>query len=54
MNIPSCASVKAMMIITTFHMRNMPWRRCTMIEWMNAVIASQGISAEFSTGSHAQ
>ena len=54
MNIPNCAIVKAMMIITIFHIRNIPRRFCTMIECTNAVIASHGISAEFSTGSQAQ
>ena len=54
MNMPICARVKATMMITMFHIRNMPWRRWTMIECMKAVIASQGISAEFSTGSQAQ
>ena len=35
-------------------MRNMPRRFWTMMEWTNAVMASQGMRAEFSTGSHAQ
>ena len=54
MNIPICARVKATTMSTMFHMRNMPRRFWTMIEWTKAVIASHGISAEFSTGSQAQ
>ena len=54
MNIPICASVNAVIMSAMFHMRNIPRRFCTIMEWTNAVIASQGISAEFSTGSHAQ
>ena len=54
MNIPICAIVKPVMMITMFHMRNMPRRFCTIIEWTNAVMASHGMSAEFSTGSQAQ
>ena len=54
MNIPISASVKAMATRMMFHMRNIPRRFCTMIEWTKAVIASHGMSAEFSTGSHAQ
>ena len=54
MNMPICAIVNATMMRAMFHMRNIPRRFCTMMECTNAVIASQGISAEFSTGSHAQ
>ena len=43
-----------MSISAMFHMRNMPRLRCTMIEWMNAVNASHGISATFSIGSQLQ
>jgi hypothetical protein len=53
-NIPNCANVKLVMIRTIFHIRNMPLLFCTMIECTKAVIASHGIRAEFSTGSHAQ
>ena len=54
MNMPSWAMVKATMIIIMFHILNMPRRFWTMIECTNAVIASQGMRAEFSTGSQAQ
>ena len=54
MNIPICARVIATMIRTMFHMRNMPRLFWTMMEWTKAVMASHGMSAEFSTGSQAQ
>ena len=54
MNIPICAMKKATEMRMMFHMRNMPRRFWIMIECTKAVIASHGISAEFSTGSHAQ
>ena len=38
----------------TFQIRSMPRFSWTMIEWMNAVPVSHGISDAFSTGSHAQ
>ena len=37
-----------------FQTLSMPRRSCIMIEWMNAVPTSQGMSAEFSTGSQPQ
>ena len=37
-----------------FHMRNMPRRFCTMMEWTKAVSAIHGMNAAFSTGSQNQ
>ena len=41
-------------ISDTFQIRSMPRFSWTMIEWMNAVPVSQGMSDAFSTGSQAQ
>jgi hypothetical protein len=54
MNMPYSASPKATFIKTMFHMRNIPRRFCTIIEWTKAVKASQGMKAAFSTGSQNQ
>ena len=54
MNIPIWARKKATEMRMMFHIRNMPRRFWIMMEWTKAVMASHGISAEFSTGSHAQ
>ena len=54
MNIPIWAIENATAIRMMFHIRNIPRRFCTIIECTKAVIASQGMRAEFSTGSHAQ
>ena len=54
MKMPNAPRVKLMFTRAMFHMRNIPRRFCTMMEWMNAVRASHGMNAAFSTGSHAQ
>ncbi len=54
MKMPKAPSVYAMLMSAMFHIRNMPRRFCTMMEWMKAVSASHGMNAAFSTGSHAQ
>ena len=54
MNMPYNANPKATSISTIFHMRNIPRRFCTMIEWTKAVSAIQGMNAAFSTGSQNQ
>ncbi len=54
MNIPYRARPKAMLIRTMFHIRNIPRRFCTMMEWTKAVSPSQGMNAAFSTGSQNQ
>ena len=41
-------------ISDAFHTFSIPRFSWIMIEWMNAVTASHGISAAFSTGSQAQ
>ena len=53
-NIPYRARPKATFTSAMFHIRNIPRRFCTMMEWMNAVSASQGMKAAFSTGSQNQ
>ena len=53
-NVPKMVSANVEITRTRFHACSMPLRRCTMAEWMNAVPISQGSSAAFSTGSHAQ
>ena len=53
-NVPSRASVNVAQISDTFQTFSIPRFSCTMIEWMNAVPTSHGISEAFSTGSHAQ
>ena len=54
MNMPYMAMPQAKMIRAMFHMRNMPRRLWTMMEWTKAVSGSQGSRPAFSTGSHAQ
>ena len=53
-NVPSSASTNVAQISDTFQTFSMPRFSCTMIEWMNAVPTSQGMSDAFSTGSQAQ
>ena len=54
MNMPYRASPKARLMRTMFHIRNMPRRFWTMMEWMKAVRPMKGMNPAFSTGSHAQ
>ena len=53
-NVPSSASANVAQIRQTFQTFRSPRFSCTMIEWMNAVPTSHGISEAFSTGSQAQ
>ncbi len=53
-NVPSTASVPLARISEAFHTFSIPRFSWIMIEWMKAVVHSHGISAAFSTGSHAQ
>ena len=53
-NVPSSASMNVATISDTFQIRSIPRFSWTMIEWMNAVPVSHGMSDAFSTGSQAQ
>ena len=53
-NVPTSASANVAQTRHTFHTFSRPRFSCTMIEWMNAVPVSQGMSEAFSTGSQAQ
>ncbi len=53
-NVPSSVSTKVAMTRAPVQIRNPPRRSATMAECRNAVAVSQGRSAAFSTGSHAQ
>lgn len=53
-NVPRMVSANVAITSTKFHACNMPRLTCTTAEWTNAVATSHGISAAFSTGSHAQ
>ena len=53
-NVPSSDSENAIDTSTMFQTFSMPFFSCTITECRNAVAASHGISAAFSTGSHAQ
>ena len=53
-NVPSSASEKVATIRVAFHTFSIPRLSWTMIECRNAVPASHGIRAAFSTGSQAQ
>ncbi len=53
-NVPSSASENVPTISETFQTLSIPRRSWTMIECRNAVPASHGISAAFSTGSQPQ
>ena len=52
-NVPKSESPNAPATRTTFQTRSMFFFSCTITEWRNAVATSQGMSAAFSTGSHA-
>ena len=51
--VPKSESEKARTTRRTFQMRSIPRRSWIITEWRNAVAASHGMSAAFSTGSHA-
>src|SRR4026208_567131 len=51
--VPKSASENARITSRTFQIRSIPRRSWIITEWRNAVAASHGISAAFSTGSHA-
>ena len=53
-NVPSSDSENAIDTSTMFQTFSIPFFSCTITECRNAVAASHGISAAFSTGSHAQ
>ena len=53
-NVPISAAVNVAMISDAFHSFSIPRFSWTITEWMNAVPRSQGMSAAFSTASHAQ
>ena len=52
-NVPNSERQNVSATRTTFQTRSIPLRSCTITECRNAVAASHGISAAFSTGSHA-
>ena len=52
-NVPKSDRQKAPAIRTEFQTRSMFFFSCTITEWRKAVATSQGMSAAFSTGSHA-
>ena len=52
-NVPNTESSKASATRTMFQTFNIPFRSWIITECRNAVAASHGISAAFSTGSHA-
>ena len=52
-NVPKTARQKARITSRTFQTFSIPFFSCTITEWRNAVAASHGISAAFSTGSQA-
>ncbi len=54
MNVPKIDSSHEPMISARFHFFNMPRFSCTITEWRNAVMVSQGSSDAFSTGSQDQ
>ena len=53
-NVPNSARVKVRITSTMFQMRSIPRRSWTITECRKAVATSHGMSAAFSTGSHAQ
>ena len=53
-NVPNVVSENASVISDRFQTFSMPRRSCSITECRNAVAASHGSSATFSTGSHAQ
>ena len=54
MNVPKIVRKNVRMTSVTFQTRSMPRDSCTRTECRNAVAASHGISAAFSTGSQPQ
>ena len=52
-NVPKSARQNAPETSTTFQTRSMSFFSWIITEWRNAVATSHGISAAFSTGSHA-
>ena len=52
-NVPKIERQKASATSAAFQTRSMFFFSCTITEWRNAVAASQGIRAAFSTGSQA-
>ena len=52
-NVPNSERQNASETSTAFQTRSMFFFSCTITEWRKAVEASHGISAAFSTGSHA-
>jgi hypothetical protein len=54
MNMPYMAKPHARVMSATFHIRKIPRRRWTMMEWTKAVRGSQGSRPAFSTGSQPQ
>ena len=52
-NVPKTARQKASTTSSTFQTFSIPFFSCTITECRNAVAASHGISAAFSTGSQA-
>src|SRR6266705_1965024 len=54
MNVPKIDSSHEPMMSARFHFFNMPRFSCTITEWRNAVMVSQGSSDAFYTGSQAQ
>ncbi len=52
-NVPNSESEKARMTRSTFQTFSIPRFSWIITEWRNAVAASHGMSAAFSTGSHA-
>src|SRR4030095_4871833 len=53
-NVPNSDSANARITSSTFQIRSIPRFSWIITEWRNAGAASQGISAAFSTGSHAE
>jgi len=52
--VPTNVSTKVAITSAWVHVRSVPRRSATMLEWMKAVAVSHGSSAAFSTGSQAQ
>ena len=52
-NVPKSDSENARITSRTFQTRSIPRFSWIITEWRNAVAASHGMSAAFSTGSHA-
>ena len=54
MNVPMIDNSQDPITSARFHFFSIPRFSWIMTEWRNAVMVSQGSSAAFSTGSHAQ